>query len=151
MSMDQRDIDRLGRQIAMAAKANQPTPQSRNGETNAGNWMRLPHPNSKVLSHRLLNAIRLYELSKSTESLLGMLKQAAKEVAELEAAVSEKQPTEGEKAIAVDSLRWMALWMNVDSHDIAAVVMGSQTASSRRRGFERLTDPYLPEELRSKR
>lgn len=62
--------------------------QSRNGGTNAGNWMQLPHPGSAILSHRLLNAVRLYDISNSGEAARGMLKQAAEEVAAMEKALS---------------------------------------------------------------
>lgn len=51
----------------------------------------------------------------------------------------------GIKALAIDSIRWMALCDRVNSMDIATVIMGSQTSKSRREGLERLTEPYLPQ------
>lgn len=52
--------------------------------SNKDNWMGLPHPGSPVLSHRLLNALRLDDIWHSKEALRGMIRQAAIEVAELE-------------------------------------------------------------------
>ena len=56
---------------------------------------------------------------------------------------------EGMKALAKDSIRWMALCERVDSMDIATVVMGAQTSKARREGFETLTDKYLPDACRA--